>query len=61
MVIHLAANADVRFGTELPVRTWNEYDSDLECARGDARLRRQAHRVFFNWLDLWRTRGFPHP
>jgi len=52
-VFHLAANADVRFGTSFPRRDLEqEHDRDVECARSDAHQRHQAHRVFLHRFDL---------
>ena len=68
-VFHLAANADVRFGTDHP-RTGSraEHDRHVQRARGDARERHPADRVLLDRLDLRRagrcsrrrrTRPFP--
>ena len=58
IVFHLAANADVRFGTEHPRRDLEQNTiAHLQRARGDARQRRPADRVLVDRLDLRRAGG----
>ena len=53
VVFHLAANADVRFGTNYPRRDLRaKHHRDLQRARGDARERHAPHRLFVHRLDL---------
>ena len=53
MVFHLAANADVRFGTRASRQgSRAEHDRDLQRARSDARDGRATHRFRLDRVDL---------
>ena len=61
VVFHLAANADVRFGTEHPAEgSRAEHDRHLQRARGHARQRHQADRLLLHRLGLRRGARLPH-
>ena len=59
-VFHLAANADVRFGTDHPRRDLEQNTiATLQRARGDARQRHQADRLLLDRLGLRRGDRLP--
>jgi hypothetical protein len=61
MVFHLAANADVRFGTEHPRRDLEQNTiATFNVLGSDAPERRPAYRVRIDGIDLRRGHGHPN-